>query len=510
MAAGVKEFVLCAGARNAVLFDVLARAKDAGLVRCWTHFDERAAGFFALGRCMSGSPCAVVTTSGTAVAELLPAVIEAHYQGLPLLAMTADRPERFRGTGAPQSIDQRGIFGVHAESGCPLDWSFCAPFHCNIELEEDFSPAEIDFTDVPVLAERKAARLDVGGLSRWIREGHENGIVAIVSGLREDEQEDVWHFLEDWGVPVIAEATSGLREALGHRAIADGDRLLRAHPPGKVIRIGGVPSGRFWRDLEDMPEVDVWSVSRIPYAGLARESSHTWLAWPHHCGKALKAIGHLEKCADPQDWLRLRLRRAAIRDELLQSYPESEAAWVRTISGYAGFAESLFLGNSMPIREWNLFAQESQAMTRVKANRGVNGIDGQLATWLGWTADEANAWCMVGDLTAMYDATALHFLHQCERAGRVLVVINNSGGKIFERLPRLAKMQPSARDWMLQGHTQTMKETAAMWGAAYVPLRSVNDLELLDEIHGVTLCEIFPDEQQSSLFWKKWDAINER
>lgn len=290
----------------------------------------------------------------------------------------------------------------------------------------------------------------------------------------------------------------------------DGDRLLRGHLPGKVLRIGGVPSGRFWRDLEHLPEVDVWSVSRIAYAGLARESQHTWLATPHHCGKALKAVGYLEKCADPQDWLRMRQRRAAMRDELLQAYPECEPGWMRTISGYAGFAECLFLGNSMPIRLWNLFAQETQAMTRVKANRGMNGIDGQIATWLGWTADEANAWGIVGDLTALYDASALHFLRQCVCEGRVLVVINNGGGKIFERLPRLGKMQPQAREWMLQGHGQTMKEVAAMWGAAYVPLRSVNDLEMLDEIKGMTICEIFPDDTQTAMFWKKWDALNEK
>ncbi len=509
IAVGVKDFVLCAGARNAMLLEVIAQAEESGLVRCWSHFDERAAGFFALGRCMAGHACAVVTTSGTAAAELLPAVIEAHYQGLPLLAMTADRPARFRGTGAPQSMEQRGLFGEHAESGCVMDWTLDGPFHCNLEMEEAFVPQSVDFSDLPVLAERSPWRLDVGALSRWIREGHENGIVAIVSGLREDEQEEVWHFLEDWGVPVIAEATSGLREAMGHRALMDGDRLLRQNLPGKVLRIGGIPSGRFWRDLEQLSEVEVFSVSRIPYAGLARESSHLWLKWPHHCGKALKAVGRLEKCDDPHQWLRLRMRRAAMRDELLQAFPESEPGWVRTISGYAGFAESLYLGNSMPIREWNLFAQETQAMTRVKANRGMNGIDGQLATWLGWTADEKNAWCMVGDLTALYDSSALHFLSQCEKEGRMLVVMNNGGGRIFDRLPRLKQMHDKAREWMLQSHTNGLREVAAMWGTNYAAIHTAQDLDAIENVEGVMICEIFPELQQSESFWRKWDALHE-
>ena len=105
IAAGIKEYVVCAGARN--LSAVVALADHAetgelGEVTLFSHFEERAAGFFALGRSMqTGIPCAVVTTSGTAVAELLPAVIEAHYQRRPLVVISADRPLDFRGTGAP-------------------------------------------------------------------------------------------------------------------------------------------------------------------------------------------------------------------------------------------------------------------------------------------------------------------------------------------------------------------------------------------------------------------------
>ena len=109
--AGVGEFVVCGGARNAVLLEVLSRMEDAGKVKVWSHFEERAAGFFALGRTMAtGKPCAVVVTSGTAVAELLPAVVEAFYQARPLVLITADRPAEFADSGAPQAIVQAGIF----------------------------------------------------------------------------------------------------------------------------------------------------------------------------------------------------------------------------------------------------------------------------------------------------------------------------------------------------------------------------------------------------------------
>ena len=98
--------------------------------------DERSAAFFAIGRIkLHGAPVVVVTTSGTAVAELLPATIEAYYSGLPLVLLTADRPARFRGTGAPQSIEQVEIFGAYAETSLSM-WTGMRPLHLNIEFDE--------------------------------------------------------------------------------------------------------------------------------------------------------------------------------------------------------------------------------------------------------------------------------------------------------------------------------------------------------------------------------------
>lgn len=109
---GICEWVVCPGARNMALLQVLAAAED--LVK-WTHFDERSAAFFALGRIQDmGLPVAVVTTSGTAAAELLPAVVEAYYQRRPLLLLTADRPAACRGSAAPQAIEQADLFGIYA------------------------------------------------------------------------------------------------------------------------------------------------------------------------------------------------------------------------------------------------------------------------------------------------------------------------------------------------------------------------------------------------------------
>ena len=132
-AAGVTDVCVCAGSRNSPLLVVLG-ARDE--LRLFSFVDERSAAFFALGRAKAlEAPVAVVTTSGTAVAELLPAAIEAFYSGIPLILITADRPARFRGTGAPQSIEQVGIFGVYAETSLET-WTRTRPLHLNIEFDE--------------------------------------------------------------------------------------------------------------------------------------------------------------------------------------------------------------------------------------------------------------------------------------------------------------------------------------------------------------------------------------
>lgn len=143
MRIGVREFCLCPGGRNSPLAMVLEKTSD---IKLYTHFEERAAAFFVLGRIKNhGTPVAVVTTSGTAAAELLPATVEAFYSGLPMVLVTADRPRRDRKTGAPQSIDQVGLYTSYVvnewdvaekESLNCSDWKKDFPCHLNVCFDE--------------------------------------------------------------------------------------------------------------------------------------------------------------------------------------------------------------------------------------------------------------------------------------------------------------------------------------------------------------------------------------
>ncbi|MEM1083168.1 MAG: thiamine pyrophosphate-binding protein [Verrucomicrobiota bacterium] len=509
LANGVREFVVCSGARNAALIEALAQAEAAGHVTLRRHFEERSAGFFALGRTMAnGEPCAVVTTSGTAVAELLPAMIEARYQGRPLMAITADRPARFRGSGAPQAINQLGVFGEHAGRGEWESWDRRSPWHVNVEFEEAFEVGDGFAAGMADEIRRHGAvwpKPAVSGLARWLKDDLHLGLVVYLAGLEEADREEVFHFALALGAPVVAEATSGLREALGELVLPDPDRMLKAEPPGKVLRLGAVPSGRFWRDLEDLPQTEVWNVTRSGHAGLARES-HTITG---EVGRVLRALGEVEEAGDALDHLVGRSRRLAEMEELLEAYPESEPGLLRTVSHYASLGSSVYLGNSLPIREWNLFAQRERPLPEVWANRGANGIDGQLSTWLGVTAAREGAWCVVGDLTALYDLAAPAMLGQVVTKGRVLVVINNGGGAIFDRVPRLRAMSARGRELMLNPQEFSLEGWASMWGLKHVRIEGVEDFDALEAGEQMLVVELLPKAAESEAFWSKWDTLSE-
>ena len=520
VAAGIEEYVVCAGARNLALVVALADHQDSGEfgpITLFSHFEERAAGFFALGRTMqTGSACAVITTSGTAVAELLPAVIEAYYQRRPLVVISADRPMHFRGTGAPQAIDQAGLFGKYVEACEDFDWrdeltlfdgwTGLAPWQINLCLDELDADGKGGFgarTSKVRLGSIAAPKseIDMRPVLDCIREGWK-GLVVILGGLEPDDREEVWHFLKGLGAPVLADATSGLRELLGPLELVDGNSTLKEKPPANVLRIGEVPTGRFWRDLENLPEIKVVSMSRTGFAGLARESQLI----TGDISRCIRALGEVPELGDTMDYLKTISSRRGRISELLESLPESEPGMIRTLSVMATVGNSLYLGNSLPIREWNDFAQRDVPYECVRANRGANGIDGQIATWLGATAREEGAWGVFGDLTALYDLAAPALLSQLECRGRMLIVINNGGGRIFERLPVMKGLANDVCSLVTNTHQHGFEPWAAMWGMHYTRVQGIEDFEF-EPRDKTTMVEIVPDPQQTTRFWEKFAAL---
>ena len=504
--AGIREYVVCAGARNLSLVEALVSSDDAVI---WSHFEERSAGFFGLGRVMdSREPCAIVTTSGTAVAELLPALVESYYQGRPLVVITADRPAKYRGTGAPQSIEQLGIFS-HYVAGCVdvIDagvdmfqgWSGTLPWHINVCLEEEevARPVAVGLAPFEMVREN----FDVSELVHFFA-NHWKGLVVSVGGLEPEDREEVFNFLKEVKVPVIADPSSGLRELLGPLLLADPERIMSESSPQSILRIGEVPVGRFWRDLETQAEVDVFSITRTGFSGLARASKviHGDVA------RVLRGLGEIGELGDALDMLQHSRSRWGKIDQLLEMYPDSEPGMVRMLSIYATVADSIYLGNSLPIREWGQFAQRDYPIENVRANRGANGIDGQLSTWIGLTHGLDDAWCVVGDLTALYDMSGPSLLDGCDASGRVIVVINNGGGRIFDRLPRVKEMSEPTQQMVANTHDFQFKNWAAMWDMDYQKFTSADVIEI-EPGKKTSVIELVPCTKQTEAFWDAYEKL---
>jgi 2-succinyl-5-enolpyruvyl-6-hydroxy-3-cyclohexene-1-carboxylate synthase len=507
---GIKEYCVAAGARNAPLLAVLLACAETDGLTLRHFFEERSAAFFALGRVMeTQQPVAVVTTSGTAVAELFPAVMEAHYQAAPLIVITADRPSRYRGSGAPQAVEQQDFFSRYVTRSVEIEGladgsvsvadsglgRSAGPVHFNVCLEEGLiSPEGIAAEGgseprppAAIAPEHRAAWSEF-----WAREGR---LLVVAAGIHPADVPDACRFLAALGAPVVAESTSNLRGEASVAALLlrPDEATLAAFPAEKVLRLGGVPSWRWWRDLEDRAEVPVLSVSRAPFPGLARQAHVAVVPWELLLGRVPPSPAGL-----PQPSID-RL------SPLLERYPRAEPSWMRHLSQLIGGGATVFLGNSLPIREWNLAAADPAPGTRFFANRGANGIDGLISTWLGVSTNCEESWLVLGDLSTLYDLSAPWILAQLPPARRHLVVINNGGGKIFSQVAWLQTAPPAAREMMENSHALSFEPWARMWG---LPYRRLHDPAALDEAvlreAACTVWEIKPDSLETAAFWQDW------
>lgn len=442
---GVSEFVVCAGARNGPLVEILEKQSH---LKIYNFFEERSAAFFAMGRIRStGKPVAVVTTSGTAVAETLPAVIEASYQGLPLLILSADRPRRFRGSGSPQTINQLGFFSSHVSGTWDLEaseessdwknWNLSKPFHFNVCFEEP--PAQLQ---VPVEFSRlgKPTLISESVLGEVaLSDVDLDSPLVVVGPLAKSDRGVVRAFLKERSWPVVAETLSGLSDLSLNLPV---DKMFRENAFKSVLRIGSVPTLRFWRDLEqDFNQVPVVNVVSplAAWSGLSRASV------------TLRGFENLKK-------IRAQNVQTLTSMELPEFKARAEIGLIQKLA-FQLQGKHLYLGNSLSVRNFD-FVSAGLSFKEVYGNRGVNGIDGQLSTYLGWTADtQEESWCVVGDLTALYDLSALWVTPQLQEVPRRIVVVNNGGGMIFKKFSQSPRF--------LNRHEIGFSEWAKMWGWSY-------------------------------------------
>ena len=524
---GVSEFCVCAGARNAPLVVALEKLKhtpsrvggfkgeplpsDDISTRCF--FDERSAAFFALGRIKSNGekPVAVVTTSGTAVAELYPAVIEAYYTKLPLLLVTADRPPSYRHSGAPQSINQLGVFSHYAPT---FDWGLDHEVGYEVSLKSISGPIHINISfDEPLLGEEwienemKGAQGEVGWAKsemKRVESGphswrHSQSPLVILGGVPEKYRADLITQLKKINRPIYAEAPSGLRERDGlcHLVIRAGSQSIEAAwTQGEfdsVLRVGSVPTLSFWRELDTIRRhVSVHSVSHLPFSGLARQTES-----PQSFESFFEESGfHFEW---GKKWLQWDVKKSQGLEELYERFPNSEPSMVNLLSHQIASDEMVFLGNSLPIREWDLCASFRVPHENIKTNRGVNGIDGLVSSFLGSMNSTKRNWCLLGDLSALYDLSGLWLKGREELKPFNIVVVNNGGGKIFSQI--------FGRTIFENCHQIQFKSWAELFGLEYHLFQTGLDVSQVKTRSAII--ELQPDNEQSREFWVAYSGLFE-
>nr|WP_227467446.1 2-succinyl-5-enolpyruvyl-6-hydroxy-3-cyclohexene-1-carboxylic-acid synthase [Nocardioides lijunqiniae] len=474
--AGVTEVVVAPGSRNAPLSFAALGAAAGGAVRLHTRIDERSAGFLAVGLTRSHARAAVVCTSGTAVANLHPAVLEAAHAGLPLVVVTADRPARLRGTDANQTTDQVGVFGrlvptVDVADPAAVVLAEAGPTHLNVQLDDPLVP-DGGWTLGPVASPEphwsadhpEATELPLGPRT------------VVVAG--DDAAQGARQLAESAGWPLLAEPTSGSRtgdHALRcYRLLLDTDLGRRIE---RVVVFGRPTLSRPVTRLLGRRDVEVCSV---PARGV-------WSQRPY--AVALTAPAFAVSAADDPAWLaewRDADRSVAARlDALLAAEPDLtpyEVAGAVTRALPPG--GQLVVGASSPIRDLDLMVRPYPVGSRRKtiANRGLSGIDGVVSTAIGAAlgrSSDAPTYALMGDVTFLHDSNGLVLGPDEPRPDLTIVVVNDDGGSIFTMLEQGAPEHAAAFERLFG--TPHRVDLAALCAATRTPHWRVESLPELEQ-----------------------------
>jgi 2-succinyl-5-enolpyruvyl-6-hydroxy-3-cyclohexene-1-carboxylate synthase len=532
---GVREVVVAPGSRSTPL--VMAFAAD-GRFRLRVHLDERSAAFFALGVGKAGrSPGVVLTTSGTAAANLYPAVVEASAAEVPLLVLTADRPPRLRGADANQTIDQVRMFGGYvreffeapepalegpslrhlrtlaARSVAAAVGSPAGPVQVNFPFDKPLEPTDVpeDFIRAHPLAARgrpggapfvrvtKArAQPTLGEVDALAEEiGSSSGV--IVAGPSADPDRvgpAVLELAASTGFPVLADPLSGARfgPATGAYRVAAYDLFLRDPSarqqlePSVIVRVGASPTSAALVE---------WL---IQHSGVPHVVIDDGARWKDHPAVATRYVQ-----ADAEETLRALASRCmrTVAPEWEELWSRVETAALEALGSARGdlleadvwsfvnaalsHGSTLFVSNSTPVRDLDALTLPREEGLEVLANRGASGIDGIVSTAFGIASQRAGPTvCVIGDLAFFHDQNGLLWSREAD-AAVVFVLVDNDGGGLFEALP-IAAHEPHFTRFFATPHGLDFRHTAALFGleVSDVPIPDLGDA--LDEAvrHGET------------------------
>ncbi|MFD1333977.1 2-succinyl-5-enolpyruvyl-6-hydroxy-3-cyclohexene-1-carboxylic-acid synthase [Oceanobacillus iheyensis] len=552
---GVTDVVVSPGSRSTPLALVFTEHPS---IKEWIIVDERSAAFFALGLAKkSNRAVAIVCTSGTAAANYYPAIVEAHYSRVPLLVLTADRPHELRHIGAPQTIEQIKMYGDYtkwfhemampeasdkmlhyvrnkashakhvAEEGNPgvvhLNFPLREPLTPNFSLDAIWSTES--YTRQNIMQEG-TKQLTTNQLQILLEEVGPNKKGLFVCGPQADAEfaDAVTSLAGKWGIPVVADPLSQLRTGQHHKDnVIDGyDAFLREAEirqelkPDYIIRFGAMPVSKSYL-FYVMENVETQQYVIEPNEGIRDHSSNqtTFLfADPTTLCQQLEQMTVVDQDVSTA-WLKTWQEMNQIaKHYLLEGVEEqiTEGEAVRGLAEVIPDGSTLYVGNSMAIRDVDTFYMTSPKTINILANRGANGIDGMVSSGVGASADNERVTLLLGDLSLFHDMNGL-FAAKHYKLPITIVLINNNGGGIFSFLPQ-AKDKRHFEALFGTPMDLSFEQVAKLYEANYNHVKTEEQLKAAlyesYQLDGLSIIEVKTDREQNVQWHQaKWQLIKE-
>jgi len=534
---GVREVVISPGSRSTPL-SILFCEHDFNI---FINVDERSAAFFALGIAKEQArPVVLVCTSGTAVANYLPAIVEAKYSGVPLIVLTADRPPELRNVGAPQTIDQNMIFGnftkYYEELALPeesesmyryvrvvMQKSFASAMskeygviHINVPIRDPLIPdlSKLDFTvgcsknKFEYIQGEKQVSLDNSILK------NKNGIIICGGDAYSNYHKEVIEMGELLKAPILADPISNMRNYSNniiidsYDAFLKNDDIKRELEPEFIIHIGQVPVSKRLQQFLTMHQ-DILYIQvgeSFKYCNPSLSTKRFIATSPKLFAESICTENsnreYLDKWLRYQKQMREKLKRVKDEEHLF------EGKLIQNLQSMLPAKSRLVVANSMAIRDMDYFFEARNQNVKVLCNRGANGIDGTVSTALGISTSNHPTVLLTGDLAFFHDLNGL-LIGKTHKLNLIILLLNNDGGGIFRYLPQ--SKENHFEHLFLTPQGINFEGVKTLYNTIYFEAKDYNSFEeCLNEaltLEGIKLIEVKIDSELSKKLHDKYTTL---
>jgi 2-succinyl-5-enolpyruvyl-6-hydroxy-3-cyclohexene-1-carboxylate synthase len=502
---GVRYACISPGSRNTPLVKAFIENKN---IKCFSHIDERSNAYFALGIAKKEQePVVILTTSGTATANLFPAIIESYLSMIPLIIITADRPEELMDSGENQTINQVNLYGKYVRKMYDISHnknisaiqiiedcydtakgyqSTKGPVHVNIRFEEpliDDGAEKISYKITSKESDHKKIQFKIPSCSRPI---------IICSGLSSNKTADILKLSERLNCFILADSLSAIRHSKQDNVLVYYDHYIDKLniDPDLILRFGTKPISKKLTSF----------INKFKNCSFLFD---TKLSFNDDCPNIIKSnINNIDFSIEEktevswnEKWKSLESKTKNFISTI--SIPkESEINLIQTAVSKMDEGDNLFIGNSMPIRIFDQFSGKLKNPLNIYANRGASGIDGIISSALGMAYNSISKnYLIIGDVSFFHDTNGFHILNN-ESIDLTVIVINNNGGQIFKRLPYAKKPISKFEQFWITPPKTKIKDLANLYKLDY-SLLTVNEykhsIASISNLPGVKIIEIIVD-----------------